>query len=185
MVMRVRPLLALLAFPVILAAMPIDPPRVTVRGHIQTGQGDRPAQLTLVCTQGNGGALTLQLWLPGERLADFDLDAYEGPGAPAAQRASAHLRIGDQQLPAAKVGGWYTSEPADAPMSFVFGLSRLARQTGTAASAARALGKNGATLQWTQDNPKPGGQPLNASFSPSASESAQIARITAPCLPRR
>lgn len=185
MAMHIRRFLALLAFPIMLSAAPLDPPQVTLRGTIHTGQGDRPAQLKLVCTQGNGGALTLQLWLPGERLADFDLDAYEGPGAPAAQRASAHLRMGDRQLPAAKVGGWYTSEVADAPLSFVFGLSSLAGRAGTAASAAQALGKNGVALQWTQDNPKSGGQPLSASFNPSAAESAQIARVTAPCLPRR
>jgi len=173
-----------LALPTLLAAAPSGPPQLTLQGRIHTEHGEQPTQLTVICTQGKGGALSLHLRVPGEHLATFDLDAYEGPGAPASRHPTAHLEVGGKRLPAAKVGGWYTNDGADEPLYFLLGLSSSAGQAGTAASAARALGKAGATLRWIQDNPKPGGPPLVAEFRPMPEDNARVASLTAPCLPR-
>ncbi|WP_266171508.1 hypothetical protein [Dyella subtropica] len=182
--MRTALLLSLSVLSVTLAAAtsPTLPFQVSINGSIRTSAGEQPATLTVICAEGKGGALSLQLRLPGTQLTDYDLDAYEGPGAPAAQKPSAHLQIGNLH-PVAKVGGWYTNDQADGPLLFVFGIASMSGQSGTAAMVVRALGRTAASLRWTQDNPQPRGQPLIASFSPTPEESAQIARISAPCLP--
>jgi hypothetical protein len=161
------------------------PPAVTIAGQLETSAGERPARFTLMCTTGSGGALSLMLRVDPAGLSDFNFDVYEGPGAPAAARPSAHLRVGNIKAPAARVAGWYGDESTQAPLPFTFGIASDAGKPGTTATIAAALAQTGTELSWTQDNPTSGGKPLVGRFTLSRDESAQIARIAAPCLPAK
>lgn len=161
------------------------PPSVAIAGRLETTAGERPARFTLMCTTGSGGALSLMLRVDPTGLSDFNFDVYEGPGAPGAAHPSAHLQVGIVKAPAARVAGWYGDESTQAPLPFTFGIASDAGKPGTAATVAAALAQAGAELSWTQDNPTSGGKPLVGHFSLSRDESAQIARIAAPCLPAK
>ena len=91
-------------------ALPSEPPQVVVRGTVTTDSGEHPAWLTLICTQGTGAALSLQLALGIDAAPDFPFDAYEGPRAPASYQPSAHLQVGKQRFAPINVAGWRSGE---------------------------------------------------------------------------
>lgn len=165
-----------------LGATPSAPPQVVLHGTVTTESGEHPAWFTLMCTQGSGGALSLQLSLMSETAPGFPFDAFEGPRAPASFQPSAELRAGKQSLGQIAVSGWYGG---DGPGVFVFGIATTPGQHNTAANAAMALSKPGVTFTWIQNSGNAQTPPLVAQFVPDAVQERELSRIAAPCLPHR
>ncbi|MGC1549261.1 MAG: hypothetical protein WA777_12100 [Rhodanobacter sp.] len=183
-----RALPFLLAFGVVPSSPPpppSTPPQVVIKGVVTTSDGEHPAWFALICTRGEGAALSLQLRLADTQVSDFDFSAYEGPGARASRQPSAHLQVDQLKPPAVAVSGWYGGDADQDPVPFVFGIATTPGTPGTATAIAAALGHPGAVLTWAQNNPGPQGPPLVARFAPDATESRQITAVAAPCLPRR
>ncbi len=161
-------------------ALPSEPPQVVVRGTVTTDSGEHPAWLTLICTQGTGAALSLQLALGIDAAPDFPFDAYEGPRAPASYQPSAHLQVGKQRFAPINVAGWRNGEIDGA---FVFGIAATLGQRNTATTVAAALGKPGVTLTWVQISGNLQTPPLAAQFAPDAAQSKALEKVAIPCLP--
>jgi hypothetical protein len=159
-----------------------QPPQVTVRGQVTTSSGEHPAWFTLICAQGQGAALSLQFTLGTDAAPGFPFDAYEGPGAPAAELPSALLQVDQQRFAPTQVAGWLSGDQEGA---FVFGIATLARKQSTATDIAVALGTPGVTLRWTQSGNNLQTAPLVGEFVPDAQQSRELARIAAPCLPKQ
>lgn len=158
-----------------------EPPQVVLHGTVTTQSGEHPAWFTLICTQGRGGALSLQLALVADTAPGFPFDAYEGPGAPASHQPSAELRVGRLPLASVPVAGWYGG---DGPGVFVFGIATTPGQRNAITSAAAALGKPGVTFTWIQNSGNVQTPPLMGCFVPDEKQSRALQRIAAPCLPR-
>jgi hypothetical protein len=161
-------------------ALPSEPPQVVVRGTVTTDSGEHPAWLTLICTQGTGAALSLQLALGIDAAPDFPFDAYEGPRAPASYQPSAHLQVGKLRFAPINVAGWRSGEIDGA---FVFGIATTLGQRNTATAVAAALGKPGVTLTWVQTSGNLQTPPLAAQFAPDAAQSKALEKVAIPCLP--
>lgn len=170
-------LLSLLLTPA--AALSSGPPQVTVHGTVSTSTGEHPAWFTLICTQGSGAALSLQLMLSVDSAPDFPLDAFEGPRAPASYQPSAQLQIDGQRFAPTAVAGWRSG---DVDGAFVFGIAAAPRSTTTAVQVAAALGKPGVKLTWIQLSDNIQTPPLAATFTPDDAQSRALARIAAPCV---
>ena len=162
-----------------------QPPQVVVKGVVTTDHGEHPAWFTLICTRGEGAALSLELRMADTDAPDFDFGAYEGPGARASRQPSAHLQVNQLKPPPVSVAGWYSGDGDQDPAPFVLGIATTPGRPNTATTIAAALSKPGAVLTWTQDNPGPHNPPLIARFTPDATQSQQLAMIAAPCIPRR
>jgi len=173
-------LLGLLLTSATAAALPSEPPQVTVHGTVATATGEHPAWFTLICTQGSGAALSLQLMLSTDSAPDFPFDAFEGPRAPASYLPSAQLAVGGRRFAPSVVAGWYGGEVAG---TFVFGIAASPGSATTAVQVAQALGKPGVKLDWIQASDNIQTPPLAATFAPDAAQSRALARIAAPCLP--
>lgn len=171
---------ALLA-PAAALAQPSTPPQVVVRGTVTTGNGEHPAWFTLICTQGNGGALSMQLMLGTESAADFPFDAFEGPHAPASSEASATLKVGHQSFSPTAVAGWYSG---DVNGAFVFGIASAPGSHATINRVAAALDQPGITLRWIQLGNTIQTPPLVAQFTLDAAQALALKQVAAPCLPR-
>jgi hypothetical protein len=174
-------LLSLLLTPVLAAAQPASPSQVVMHGNVTTSSGDHPAWFTLMCTQGAGGALSVQLMLSAESAPDFPFDAFEGPRARASFQPSATLKVGNQSFAPSTVAGWYSG---DMPGAFVFGVASEPRSSAPLNQAAAAMSKPGATLTWVQLSNNMQTPPLVAHFAPDASQTSLLKRIASPCLPR-
>jgi hypothetical protein len=172
-------LLGLVLIPAIAAALPSEPPQITMHGTVTTSTGDHPAWFTLVCTQGAGAALSLQLMLSTDSAPDFPFDAFEGPRAPASYQPSAQLQIGDRRFAPAAVAGWRSG---DVDGAFVFGIASPPASDTTATQVAAALGNAGIKLTWIQLSDNMQTPPLSATFAPDAAQSKALKRIAAPCL---
>lgn len=155
---------------------------MVLHGTVTTQSGEHPAWFTLMCTQGSGGALSLQLSLMSETASGFPFDAFEGPRAPASFQPSAELRVGKQSFGKTAVSGWYGG---DGQGVFVFGIATTPGQRNAATNAAMALSKPGATFAWIQNSGNAQTPPLEAQFAPDAAQSRALQRISAPCLPHR
>jgi hypothetical protein len=177
---RTHALLGVLLAPAAAMALPSGPPQVTVRGTVTTGTGEHPAWFTLICTQGAGAALSLQLMLSADSAPDFPFDAFEGPRAPASYRPSAQLQVGEQRIAPSAVAGWYGG---DVQGTFVFGIAAAPGSATTAVRVASALGTPGVKLRWIQASDNIQTPPLAATFAPDEAQSHALARIAAPCLP--
>jgi hypothetical protein len=177
--MRTHLLLGVLLAPAAAMALPSGPPQVTVHGTVTTGTGEHPAWFTLICTQGAGAALSLQLMLSADSAPDFPFDAFEGPRAPASYQPSAQLQVGEQRFTSAAVAGWYGG---DVHGTFVFGIAATLGNATTAVQVASALGKPGVKLRWIQASDNIQTPPLAATFAPDEMQSHALARIAAPCL---
>lgn len=156
-----------------------EPPQVVLHGTVTTQSGEHPAWLTIMCTQGTGGALSLQLSLMSETAPGFPFDAFEGPRAPASFQPSAELRAGKQPFGQVDVSGWYGG---DGPGVFVFGIATTPGRRNAVTSAAIALSKPGVTFTWIQNSGNAQTPPLAAQFVPDAAQSRALQRIAAPCL---
>jgi hypothetical protein len=174
-------LLSLLLLPGWAFAQSASPPQVVLHGTVTTSSGDHPAWFTLMCTQGTGGALSVQLMLDAESAPDFPFDAFEGPRAPASFQPSARLKVGHQSFAPAAVAGWYS---ADMRGAFVFSIASIPGTSATLNQVAAALSKPGATLDWVQQSNNIQTPPMIAHFAPDASQISTLKRITSPCLPR-
>lgn len=163
-------------------AAPSGPPQVVLHGTVTTESGEHPAWFMLMCTQGSGGALSLQLSLVGDTAPGFPFDAFEGPRAPASFQPSAELRVGQQSFAQVAVSGWYGG---DGPGVFVFGIAAAPGQHNAATGVAAALSKPGVTFTWIQNSGNAQTPPLMAKFTPDATQSRALQRIAAPCLPHR
>jgi hypothetical protein len=172
-------LLGLLLAPMAALALPSGPPQVTVSGTVTTATGEHPAWFTLICTQGSGAALSLQLMLSVDSAPDFPFDAFEGPRAPASYQPSAQLQVGEQRFAPSAVAGWRSG---DVDGAFVFGIAAAPRSHTTAVYVAAALGKPGVKLTWVQLGDNIQTPPLAATFAPDDAESRALARIAAPCV---
>lgn len=161
-------------------ALPSGPPQVTVHGTVTTSTGDHPAWFTLICTQGRGGALSLQLMLSLDSAPDFPFDAFEGPRAPASYQPSARLQVGDRTFAPAAVAGWRSG---DVDGAFVFGIASVSGSRNVTTQIAAALSKPGVTLTWVQLSDNIQTPPLAAKFTPNVAQSNAFKRIAAPCLP--
>ena len=159
-----------------------EPPQAVLHGTVTTESGEHPAWFTLMCTQGHGGALSLQLSLIADTAPGFPFDAYEGPGAPASQQPSAELRAGQQSFASVPVAGWYS---ADGPGMFVFGIATKPGQRNAITRAVAALSKPGLTLTWIQNSNNMQTPPLMGRFVLDEKQSRALQRIAAPCLPHR
>lgn len=158
-----------------------EPPQVVVRGTVTTSSGEHPAWFTLICTQGTGAALSLQLTLGMDAAPDFPFDAYEGPRAPASYQASARLQAGTQRFAPVSTSGWRSGERDGA---FVFGIATtVPGKPGTVTEVAAALSKPGVTLTWTQLSNNLQTPPLAAQFAPDTQQSRALKQIASPCLP--
>jgi hypothetical protein len=157
-----------------------EPPQVVLRGSVTTGSGEHPAWFTLICTQGSGAALSLQLMLGADTAPGFPFDAYEGPHAPASTLPSAQLQIGEQHFAPTQVAGWYSGDKEGA---FVFGIATVTRKHSITTDVATALGKSGVTLRWVQLSNDLQTPPLVAVFTPDAQQTQALRRIAGPCLP--
>jgi hypothetical protein len=173
-------LLSWLLLSVWASAQSASPPQVVLHGTVTTGSGDHPAWFTLICTQGAGGALSIQLMLEAESATDFPLDAFEGPRAPASFQPSASLKVGHQSFSPMAVAGWYS---ADMRGAFVFGIAAMPGISATLNQVAAALSKPGATLDWVQQSNTIQTPPMVAHFAPDASQISTLKRVTSPCLP--
>lgn len=159
-----------------------EPPQVVLHGTVTTESGEHPAWLTVMCTQGRGGALSLQLALVADTAPGFPFDAYEGPGAPASQQPSAILRVGQQSFAPVPASGWYG---ADGPGMFVFGIATTPGQRNAITGAVAALSKPGAAFTWIQNSNNMQTPPLMGRFVPDERQSRALQRIAAPCLAHR
>ena len=157
-----------------------EPPQVVLHGTVTTESGEHPAWFTLMCTQGRGGALSLQLALVADTAPGFPFDAYEGPGAPASQQPSAKLRVGQRSFASVPVAGWYGG---DAPGMFVFGIATTPGQRNAITSAVAALSKPGLTFTWIQNSNNMQTPPLMGQFVLDEKQIHALQRIAAPCLP--
>jgi hypothetical protein len=175
-------LLGLLMLPELALAQSIVLPQVVVHGTATTSTGDHPAWFTLMCTQGKGGALSMQLMLAADSAPDFPFDAFEGPGAPASFRPSAVLKVGNQSSAPSKVSGWFS---ADMPGAFAFGIATGTRSSAPLNHVALALSKPGATLEWVQQSNNIQTPPIVAHFAPDAAQTSALKHIASPCFPRR
>ena len=171
-------LLGLLLAPAALA-LPSGPPQLTVRGTVTTSTGEHPAWFTLICTQGTGAALSLQLMLSIDSAPDFPFDVFEGPRARASYQPSAQLQVGAQRFAPSAVAGWHSGEVEGA---FVFGIASAPGSATTAVQAAAALGSPGVKLIWIQLSDNPQTPPLAATFAPDDAQHRALARIAAPCV---
>ncbi|HUB90527.1 MAG TPA: hypothetical protein VMA74_12455 [Dyella sp.] len=159
-----------------------EPPQVVLHGTVTTSSGEHPAWFTLMCTQGHGGALSLQLALVADTAPGFPFDAYEGPGAPASHQPSAELRVGQQSFASVPAAGWYGG---DGPGMFVFGIATTPGQRNAITGAVAALSKPGLTLTWIQNSNNLQTPPLMGRFVLDEKQSHALQRIAAPCLPHR
>jgi hypothetical protein len=159
-------------------AQPSQPPQVIVRGTVTTSSGEHPAWFTLICTQGAGGALSLQLALGTASAPDFPFDAFEGPRAPASYQPSAQLQVGTQRFAAVSVAGWLSG---DRDGAFVFGVATTHKHD-TVTAIAAALSKPGMTLSWTQSGNNLQTPPLLARFTPDVQQAHALSNVVAPCL---
>jgi len=159
-----------------------EPPQLVLHGTVTTESGEHPAWFTLICTQGHGGALSLQLALVADTAPGFPFDAYEGPGAPASQQPSAELRVGQQSFASVPVAGWYGG---DAPGMFVFGIATTPGQRNAITGAVAALNKPGLALTWIQNSNNMQTPPLMGQFVLDEKQRHALQRIAAPCLPHR
>lgn len=174
-------LLSLLLVPGWASAQSASPPQVVVHGTVTTSSGDHPAWFTLMCTQGAGGALSVQFMLIAETAPDFPFDSFEGPRAPASFRPSATLKVGHRSFASSAVAGWYGG---DMPGAFVFGIASTPGSSAAINQVAAALSKPGATLDWVQQSNNFQTPPILAHFAPNAAQTSLLKRIASPCLPR-
>jgi hypothetical protein len=161
-------------------ALPSGPPQVTVHGTVTTSTGEHPAWFTLICTQGAGAALSLQLMLSTDSAPDFPFDAFEGPRAPASYQPSAQLQVDDRRFAPAAVAGWLSG---DVNGAFVFGIATAPGSNTAATQVAAALGNPGIHLTWIQLSDNIQTPPLSATFVPDITQSKALRQIAAPCLP--
>jgi hypothetical protein len=174
-------LLGLLLAPGWASAQSASPPQIVVHGTVTTSSGDHPAWFTLMCTQGSGGALSVQMMLVAESAPDFPFDAFEGPRAPASFQPSATLKVGHQSFASSAVAGWYSG---DMPGAFVFGIASKPGSSAPINQVAAALGKSGAALDWVQQGNNFQTPPMIAHFALDAAQTSTLKRIASPCLPR-
>ncbi|RDS84634.1 hypothetical protein DWU98_01315 [Dyella monticola] len=161
-------------------AAPSEPPQVVLHGTVTTQSGRYPAWLTLICTQGHGGALSLQLALANDVAPGFPFDAFEGPRAPASFQPSARLAAGTKSFAPVPVSGWY----GDAHL-FVFGITVKPRTHNDVTAFVAALDSPGMTATWIQASNDIQTPPLMAQFTLDAQHRDALKRIAAPCLPLR
>lgn len=166
--------------PGIAFALPPEPPQIVLHGTVTTSSGEHPAWLTLICTQGAGAALSLQLMLSTDSAPDFPFDAFEGPRAPASYLPSAQLQVGHQRFTPTAVAGWFSG---DVDGAFVFGIAVTPGHRATVTRVAAALSQPGVTLTWVQLSGNLQTPPLMAQFTPDATQGRALKRIAAPCLP--
>ncbi len=150
-------------------------------GQVQGPRGTRSVTLRVLCEpEPQGGAVSLELWVPqAAALKDFDYDDFEGPDAPARDRALSHVSFSGGKAISHPAAGWYSG---DDPDTFVFALSQRSHQQGPVAALLTGLDGTPAQLVWVQhgfDDPK---RALRASFALDAALVGRMRDAAGPCL---
>jgi hypothetical protein len=174
------PLAALLAAPPAGAELH----RFVLAGQVSSTAGTRAASLRFLCEPDpHGGAISLELWVPeAATRKDFDYEDFEGPDAPAGDRALSHVTVtgGGVMLATSVAAGWYSGEDPD---TFVFGLSQPSHQTGTVATLLEAVDPRDTRLEWVQTGFADSKRQLRATFTLDFAAVKQIRDAVDPCLP--
>jgi hypothetical protein len=183
--MQHAPILMALATALAAAPAAADLHRFTISGQLAAPDGaTRPASLRLLCEPDpNGGAISMELWVPeAATRKDFDYADFEGPDAPAAEKMLTHVSVagGGAIMATAAAAGWYSGENAD---TFVFGLSQRSHEPGAVATLLEAVDPRDLRLIWVQtsfDEPK---RELRAMFALDPASVKQLRDTVDPCLP--
>jgi len=147
---------------------------------------ERSATLHLACSPNpDGGALSIELVVPeANSRKDFDYDDFEGPDAPAGDKALSTLAwdssSGSTSIthPAA---GWYAPQP---PGSFMFGVSQRSHQRKEPARLLNAIRDEAGQLTWTQTGFDDAKRRLEARFAVDAAAAERLHIAVAECLPQ-
>ncbi|HET8734326.1 MAG TPA: hypothetical protein VFM45_11220 [Anaeromyxobacteraceae bacterium] len=163
-----------------------SPAPVTIQGVVSSPPGVAAPTLRVRCGTGPGGAVSLELVVPGgTALSGFDFTPFEGPGAAASRERLTRLSVSGAGVSVevrTEVAGWATSEPSQA---FVLGATRLSRTPGDLRNVLDAMaraGKGGA-ITWTQSPFRSQGSPLTATFALDDGARKRIGALAAACLP--
>jgi hypothetical protein len=162
-----------------------DLQRFDLNGQLQVAGGTRPVSLRLLCApDAHGGAISIELWVPQAfTRKDFDYEDFEGPDAPAGNRALTHLSLAGGKSAteiAHPAAGWYSGEDPD---TFVFGLSQASHRQGKIAALLQAVTPERTGVTWVQrgfDDPK---RDLHATFALDAETVKHIRATVDACLP--
>jgi len=161
-----------------------DQRRLVLDGKLESAGSTRAVTLRALCEPDpNGGAISVELWVPqAAQLKDFDYDDFEGPDAAAGNRALSTVRVsgaGNSSEITYPAAGWYSGEDPD---TFVFGLSQRSHRSGTVATLLKAIDAQRTQLLWIQrgfDNAK---RELRATFALDPAKVQQIHDTVDACL---
>jgi len=154
-------------------------------GSVQIdGGAARSATLAIACSpDSKGGALSIELVVTeANTRKDFDYDDFEGPDAPAQEKALSHLLwtgAYSAELSHA-ASGWYAPEP---PESFMFGITQMSHQRKPPAKFLDAVSSGPGKLVWTQTGYDKATRKLVATFDFDAATAASLHTAAVRCLP--
>jgi hypothetical protein len=148
------------------------------------GGAARDATLAITCSpDAKGGALSIELVVPeANTRKDFDYDDFEGPDAPALEKALSHLVWSgaySAELTHA-ASGWYAPEP---PESFMFGITQMSHQRKPPAKLLDAVASGPGKLVWTQTGYDKATRQLVATFDFDAATATALHTAVVRCLP--
>jgi len=155
-------------------------------GTVQVDAGaSRAATLHLGCSPDNdGGALSIELIVTeANTRKDFDYDDFEGPDAPAGDKALSQIAwrtsAGTDDISHAAAGS-YIPDPAEA---FTFSVSQLSHHREAPAKLLSAIGAAGGTLVWTQSGFGKDTRKLVGKFDFDAAAAKKAHDAVVTCLP--
>ena len=146
----------------------------------------RNATLHVACSPDiDGGALSIELVVPeANTRKDFDYDDFEGPDAPAGDKALSHLiwttATGSTEIRRAAVG-WYAPQP---PESFMFGVTQMSHRREPPAKLLAAVAGDAGKLVWTQTGFDKATRKLVATFELDATSATRMRDAVSSCLPK-
>jgi hypothetical protein len=160
------------------------PNTVALDGRLRVAAAERGVSLRVLCDPDpHGGAISIELWVPqAYTLKDFDYEDFEGPDAPAAERALSRVTLagatGSTEITRA-AAGWFSGED---PATFVFGLNQPSGRRGDVAKLLGAIDVHRTGLTWVQtgfDDPQ---RELRATFPLDESTVKRLHEAVGPCL---
>jgi len=178
----VRLLFVLAAFPLNAHAGGLQ--AMSLGGQAITPAGPRDVQLNVFCRSDRDGMVGLQLLvLDAEHVTGFDFAPFEGPDAPAGEKALSRIQVSSRHRNShstLRAGGWYS---ADVQGAFVLGVSQRSHRRGAVARLLRDMLAADARLSWTQLGFGNTEVKVEASFALNATQQKRLRTVVRNCLP--
>lgn len=139
--------------------------------------------MNIHCHPAQNGAMGLELVVPdADQVAGFNFGPFEGPDAPASEKALTHIHVGRKNgdtEATVTASGWYNWEGA-----FVFSVSQRSHRPGSLARLLSAMSSGGAQVRWTQASDGAASATIDATFKLDVAQLEKLRASVVECLPK-